>query len=468
MFGNFYTSLLLVSQLFPYSCSSGKGKCPKFCCCSHDGPYVFCDDLGLRSLPPAIPSNTTVLSLMKNNFCDLDRELFNFLGLQELNLSYNSLTHVPRGLPRNLEALYLRANRISYLTVNMLRQMRNITKLDLCGNLIKVIQSGAFSILMKLEDLNLQGNKLSSIPMSLPTSLVQLDVSNNQICDINPSSLQGLTNLQALNVSANCLKYITEPMFENLPRLAVIQLQNNLWFCDCGILYLYRWLTNTQLLATTDIACMFPYYFARRLLLTLSVAAICPNLAKRNHAVSNSTILNSGIEKAHNIQSIRKISVAPTKTACAAHYHASGYLIQPKKTSEQVKNQLKLLSEHQKYTLDRINLKACQATAGNKDMPDALSAISSGRIIPEDDPTCEDGQTSQFLLGSTTTVQQMINKTNYQAEAPQEANTRHKVSTTTAVLVVLSMMMFLVLITVLIVLKKILERNQRVAPANVE
>uniref|UniRef100_A0A3Q4GM23 Si:ch211-191d15.2 n=1 Tax=Neolamprologus brichardi TaxID=32507 RepID=A0A3Q4GM23_NEOBR len=158
---------------------------------------------------------------------------------------HNLLARFPRGLPPSLESLQLQENRITYITSGVLRQLGNLTHLDLEDNRIRAIQPGALQGLHKLQVL------------TLPPSLTHLDLSENCI--------------SALDLA-----------FDSLPRLRSVDLTNNLWVCECDILYLYRWLLSGRLKMATDIVCTEPDHLAHRLLLNLSVVAICPRVLKPN------------------------------------------------------------------------------------------------------------------------------------------------------------------------------------------
>uniref|UniRef100_A0A3B3XU14 LRRCT domain-containing protein n=1 Tax=Poecilia mexicana TaxID=48701 RepID=A0A3B3XU14_9TELE len=236
--------------------------CPPGCCCPGPGFLVLCESLGLRSLPRSVPLSTSALSVARNQLCNVDHLLQAFSGLQELSLSHNLLARFPRGLPPSLESLLLQENRITYITSGVLRQLRNLTRLHLEDNRIRAIQPGALLGLRKLQLLTLKGNKLTSLPRSLPPSLTHLDLSENCI--------------------SNCLRSVPENTFDSLPRLRSVGLTNNLWVCECDILYLYRWLLSGRLKMATDLVCKEPVHLAHRLLLNLSVVSICPRVLKPN------------------------------------------------------------------------------------------------------------------------------------------------------------------------------------------
>uniref|UniRef100_A0AAY4CKE4 LRRCT domain-containing protein n=1 Tax=Denticeps clupeoides TaxID=299321 RepID=A0AAY4CKE4_9TELE len=265
---------ILLSLGCPRGCAALSPSCPAGCCCPHPDALVFCESLGLTSLPRFIPRNTSVLSVARNLLCNMDHLLQNFSSLQVLNLSHNHLDRFPRGLPPSLESLQLQENRITYITTRALKQLRKLVQLDLEDNRIRAMQPRALLTLSRLERLSLKGNFLSSLPLFLPPSLTHLDV---------------------LKINRNCLQSVPEAAFDGLSRLHFVDLANNLWTCECDIMYLYRWLLDGRLGLAGDLVCAAPLHLAHRLLLTLSVMAICPRVLKQNEEAPplNSTLPTS-------------------------------------------------------------------------------------------------------------------------------------------------------------------------------
>lgn len=256
--------------------------CPTGCCCLGAGSLVLCESLGLRSLPRSVPLRTSALSVARNQLCNVDHQFLAFSGLQELSLGHNLLPRVPRGLPASLESLQLHQNHITYITSGSLRKLGNLTRLDLEYNHIRAIQPGALQGLSKLRVLSLKGNKLTSVPWRLPTSLTRLDLSENCISALALPSLSSLLNLQSLKINSNCLRSVPESTFDSLARLRSLDLANNLWACRCDILYLYRWLLSGGVRVVADVVCTEPTHLAHHVLLNLTVLDICPRVSGAN------------------------------------------------------------------------------------------------------------------------------------------------------------------------------------------
>ncbi|XP_060764001.1 leucine-rich repeat transmembrane protein FLRT3 [Neoarius graeffei] len=256
------------------------------CCCPRPGVLILCESLGLHVLPRSVPLTTSALSVARNHLCNVDNVLLRYSSLQELSLGYNRLDRFPRGLPSSLERLQLQENRITFITAGDLRNLGNLTRLDLEDNRIRAIQPGALLSLARLRMLSLKGNQLSSLPSHLPGSLTHLDVSANCISTLDLPSLAVLVNLQVLKINSNCLRSVPEHAFDSLPRLRSVELANNLWVCECDIMYLYRWLLTDRLRMATDLVCAAPLHLAHKLLLTLSVVAICPRIMKPSERIA--------------------------------------------------------------------------------------------------------------------------------------------------------------------------------------
>uniref|UniRef100_A0A7N9AT81 Si:ch211-191d15.2 n=1 Tax=Mastacembelus armatus TaxID=205130 RepID=A0A7N9AT81_9TELE len=311
--------------------------CPPGCCCPRPGLLVLCETLGLRSLPRSVPLSTSALSVARNQLCNVDHLLQPFSGLQELSLSHNLLARFPRGLPSSLESLLLQENRITYITSGALRQLRNLTRLDLEDNRIRAIQPGALEALNKLQVLTLKGNKLTHLPLNLPPSLTHLDLSANCITALDLPSLSSLVNLQVLKINSNCLRSVPESAFDSLPRLRSVDLSNNLWVLKMA----------------TDLECTEPVHLAHRLLLNLSVMAICPQVLKSNermHQLDSSSALK------------RKLETLREKPAVQSSFENTrdvGDLSEQRstETTAGLLHKARVLPEH--YTLETLTYEEC-------------------------------------------------------------------------------------------------------------
>lgn len=437
--------------------------CPPGCCCPRPGFLVLCESLGLRSLPRSVPLSTSALSVARNQLCNVDHLLRPFSGLQELSLSHNLLARFPRGLPPSLESLLLQENRITYITSGALRQLGNLTRLDLEDNRIRAIQPGALQGLNKLQVLTLKGNKLTSLPLNLPPSLTHLDLSANCISVLDLPSLSVLVNLQVLKINSNCLRSVPDSAFDGLPRLRSVDLTNNLWVCECDILYLYRWLLSDRLKMATDLVCTEPVHLAHRLLLNLSVMAICPRVLKpdeRTHQLG----LNSALE--------RKLEMLTVKPTGPNSFENKRYL---GKLSKQISQEttVGLLSKDapktrvllEQYSLETLTYEECLSL--NKTQSVSPPHLKTTTSLPEEEQKCRDNITGPQMNATSAEGTRSVLSTNRDALWPTPDPRPHKQQDSAVVislLGVLCVLVALLMLAVLLVLKKVLLRQQRVAP----
>ncbi|XP_037832415.1 leucine-rich repeat transmembrane protein FLRT3 [Kryptolebias marmoratus] len=441
--------VLLALYICPLACLA-MSPCPPGCCCPRPGFLVLCESLGLRSLPRSVPLSTSALSVARNQLCNVDHLLGPFSGLQELSLSHNLLPRFPRGLPPSLESLLLQENRITYITSGSLRQLRNLTRLDLEDNRIRVVQPGALLDLRRLQILTLKGNKLTSLPLNLPPSLTHLDLSANCISSLDLPSLSALVNLQVLNINSNCLRTVPENAFDSLPRLRSVDLTNNLWVCECDILYLYRWLLSSRLKMATDLVCKEPLHLAHRLLLNLSVVSICPHVLQphgRTHhldlgsaAIGKQTERVSVENKEELLQRLSKPSVSEAR-------------------SIQDPSEARVLH----YALETLTYEECLSL--NK-----TQSIGSTHLkttpLPEEEQRCRENTTAPSNTTSAGGTQPWLSTKRNELFSNPRVLTQKDSAAIVSLLAVLCVLLALMMLAVLVLLKKVLVRQQRVAPAN--
>jgi len=431
--------------------------CPPGCCCPRPGSLVLCESQGLRSLPRSVPLSTSALSVARNQLCNVDHLLRPFSGLQELSLSHNLLARFPRGLPSSLESLLLQENRLTYITSGALRQLGNLTRLDLEDNRIRAIQPGALLVLHKLQVLTLKGNRLTSLPVNLPPSLTHLDLSANCISVLDLPSLSALVNLQVLKINSNCLRSVPENAFDGLPRLRSLDLTNNLWVCECDILYLYRWLLSGRLRMATDLVCSEPVHLAHRLLLNLSVMAICPRVLKPN-------------EKGHQLDpnSALERQLQPTGPSSFQNNRYVGSL--SGRTSQETTVGLLLKDVHKTcvllnyYSLETLTYEECLSL--NKTQSVSPPHFKNSTPTPDEEPKCRDNITGRTPQNNATSAEEFLLSTNRDAVWPTRGPQQDS-AVVISLLAVLCVLVTLLMLAVLLVLKKVLLRRQTVAPLDV-
>lgn len=434
--------------------------CPPGCCCPRPGVLILCESLGLHVLPRSVPLTTSALSVARNHLCNVDNVLWRYSSLQELSLGHNRLDRFPRGLPSSLENLQLQENRITIITTGDLRNLGNLTRLDLEDNRIRAIQPGALLSLARLRMLSLKGNQLASLPSHLPGSLTHLDVSANCISTLDLPSLAVLLNLQVLKINSNCLRSVPEHAFDALPRLRSVELANNLWVCECDIIYLYRWLLMDRLRMATDLVCAAPLHLAHKLLLSLSVMAICPRILKSSESLalvnsSNVMVGNSLQESSHPTSDISRT----VRTSCRSSFISSNGKLHSAvnravSRSRQGSNQ---------SSLEGLSYEQCLLLNSTYLVPQTTQTPHIP--TPDEDPGCVNS-TSHIRNGflSTSTPMYSPSDAEVQVEATPRTLTQSSDPALVMLLSLLCVLTALLLLTLILVLRTLLWRNQRVAP----
>ncbi|XP_017278112.1 toll-like receptor 8 [Kryptolebias marmoratus] len=190
---------------------------------------TFLNNGGLAGL-----TNLTRLSFSRNcyfgNLCGKNMEIAdnsfaNLTKLQDLDLSLNNLSYVPKGLPQSLGMLNLTSNQIQHILKDDFSGLCHLKILKLQGNCPRcensphpcvpcpngslIIDTDAFENLTYLELLNLAGNSLEYL---------------------NPAWFRSLNNLKSLLLSENLLlQTVTQKaeFLRYLPKLEVIDFSFN-------------------------------------------------------------------------------------------------------------------------------------------------------------------------------------------------------------------------------------------------
>lgn len=120
------------------------------------------------------------------------------IKLQSLDVSFNNLTQVPKGLPPSLLSLKLGPNRIEHIHEDDFRGVPNLKKLQIQGNCPRC-----------------QNAPYPCVPCK------------NISLAIDPLAFQNLKQLQSLNMGGNSLTYISPSWFKNLGNLKTLFLAFN-------------------------------------------------------------------------------------------------------------------------------------------------------------------------------------------------------------------------------------------------
>jgi Leucine-rich repeat (LRR) protein len=163
----------------------------------------------------------------KEKLIAIPAEVFDFIWLKKLDLSYNQLSKLSDSITvlQNLSYLDLRSNQLSKLP-NSISRLQNLSYFDLRSNQLSKLPNSIF-LLQNLSYLDLSNNQLSEIPDSIGNiqNLSKLDLRSNQLRKI-PDSISRLQNLSKLDLSDNQLNEIPDSI-GNLQNLANLDLSDN-------------------------------------------------------------------------------------------------------------------------------------------------------------------------------------------------------------------------------------------------
>ncbi|NXS08238.1 TLR7 protein, partial [Neodrepanis coruscans] len=170
----------------------------------------------------------------------------NLSNLEELDISFNSLTFLP---PNVFEAM-----------------PSKLRLLNLTNNRLKSFNWGKLYYLKKLVTLDLSNNLLTTVPRELSncsSSLQELMLRNNHIQHLTKHFLRGAFNLRYLDLSSNKIEIIKKSSFpENvINNLRMLLLHGNPFKCNCEAVWFVWWINQTQVtipLLATDVTCAGP------------------------------------------------------------------------------------------------------------------------------------------------------------------------------------------------------------------
>ncbi|RLV62476.1 hypothetical protein DV515_00019274, partial [Chloebia gouldiae] len=170
----------------------------------------------------------------------------NLTSLEELDISFNSLSFLPHGvfekMPPSLKILNLTNNRLKSFIWGNLPSLKNLVTLDLSNNL------------------------LTNVPRELSnctSSLQELMLRNNRIHMLTKHFLRGAFELRYLDLSSNKIEIIKRSSFpENvINNLKMLLLHGNPFKCNCEAVWFVWWINRTQVtipLLATDVTCAGP------------------------------------------------------------------------------------------------------------------------------------------------------------------------------------------------------------------
>ena len=152
--------------------------------------------------------------------------LLDTLLLNNNEISFTSGIHAD--LPK-LRILNLSCNQIEDIPDRIFYNFEQLRLLDLSHNHLTVLRVGIFARLSNLTELYLNNNNISDpfgIRAALP-KLQYLDLSNNLISDLSDGLFRHFHQLLKLGLSYNRISVLPERIFESLPQLTTLKLNNN-------------------------------------------------------------------------------------------------------------------------------------------------------------------------------------------------------------------------------------------------
>lgn len=154
----------------------------------------------------------------------------NLSELQELDLSYNRITDLPRnafnGL-QQLRCLNLSNNELSIIPFQAFHMLKNIEHLDLSSNQLISFLDNFFIDNRQLKVLQIQNNTiehLSDNSLFGLEMLQYLDISRNRLLSIESHALTSLASLQVFDLSHNNISALSTILFNGLNQLKYVNL----------------------------------------------------------------------------------------------------------------------------------------------------------------------------------------------------------------------------------------------------
>lgn len=225
-------------------------ECPSTCECKWKGgkETVLCKGKNFSIIPEQLDVGTQVLDLSDNLFDELARDLFQQLGLV------------------NLQKIYLNKNKIKSIDRYTFRKLINLVELDLSYNLLQFVPSHIFDSILELRELKLSGNPMLKVAheafINVP-KLMKLELSDCKISFVESRAFSGLENsLEWLKIDRNKIVNVRPVTFTSMHSLKGIELYGNPWNCSCFLRPLREWLLRNNIPIGVPPVCKYPNHMS--------------------------------------------------------------------------------------------------------------------------------------------------------------------------------------------------------------
>lgn len=224
--------------LLPLLVRATAPRCPTPCTCGPakdpPGVSVDCFGLGLASVPPGLPEDTTALLLGGNELRDLFGQLPRLPRLTQLDLSSNRVKQLGRGAVfrdlGRLAALNLSRNDFRTVFNGVFRGTPRLEVLDMRHGQVRFVEERVFEGLGRLKRLLLAHNQLNAV---FPEwfvgleSLEELRLEDNRVSYVNGGAFCGLASLRLLSLAGNRIRGVSDRAFDGLGNLTSLNLEDN-------------------------------------------------------------------------------------------------------------------------------------------------------------------------------------------------------------------------------------------------
>ncbi|KAL6262890.1 hypothetical protein P5V15_005679 [Pogonomyrmex californicus] len=178
-------------------------------------------------------NNLYELNLEHNHFTATALDRLDIPGLRVLRISYNNFSQINAnsldGLP-SLQHLAMDSSQIYRMPAEIFSKNKNLGKLLLSNNLLRVLPATLFLGLETLKEVKLDGNRFQEIPYDVfanATTVEFLSLANNVLLHVDMSRLNGLTSLRELDLRGNYIMSLTGFAAVNFSRLISVDLSHN-------------------------------------------------------------------------------------------------------------------------------------------------------------------------------------------------------------------------------------------------